>query len=328
MNPVVISSLQSHGFSVSVLVRDSSEVVPPAGTTVYRTDYSESSLLLAFKGQDAVVNTITMPDFEQQKKMIDIAVLAGVKRFIPAEFGIDTSKEETVEIMTFLKMKPRVIQYLRSIQDKITWTGIITGPFFDWYALTVFYIYFCLTDYPTGFFKQNYADPGFSNRSLRQGFFSFDVPSRTAYIHRPGHHAHRFSWSNLANVAEAVSHVLFSQNFPIVDNRYVHVRSFNASQDDILQSLMSATKRLDTARGQDHTEWKVVDVDLEEKVSEARNKLAQGDTGSLGYILSKAIYRTGGNYDLEGVVMNEKLGMKLEESLDATVEREVARLLP
>lgn len=108
--------------------------MPPVGTTVYRTDYSKSSLLLAFKGQDAVVNTITMPDFEEQKKMIDIAVLAGVKRFIPAEFGIDTSKEETVEIMTFLKMKPRIIQYLRSIQDKITWTGIITGPFFDWYA--------------------------------------------------------------------------------------------------------------------------------------------------------------------------------------------------
>ncbi|KAM0517646.1 hypothetical protein ACHAPE_004618 [Trichoderma viride] len=294
LNPIVISSLQSHGFSVSVLVRDASNVVPPAGTTVHRTDYSESSLLLAFKGQDAVVNTITMPDFEEQKKMIDVAVLAGVKRFIPAEFGIDTSKEETVEIMTFLKVKPRIIQYLRSIQDQITWTGIITGPFFDW--------------------------------SLRQGFFSFNVPSRTAYIHQPGYHTHRFSWSNLANVAEAVAHVLFFKNFAIVDNRYVHVRSFNASQDEISKSLISATKRMDIARGQAHTEWKVIDVDLEEKVLEARNKLAQGDTGGLGYILSKAIYHTGGNYDVEGVVMNEKLGMKLEESLDATVEREVAKL--
>lgn len=125
-----------------------------------------------------------------------------------------------------------------------------------------------------------------------------------------------------------MAHVLLSKNFPIVDNRYVHVRSFNASQDEILQSLISATKRVDIARGRDHTEWKIVDVGLEEKVLEARNKLAQGDTDSLGYILSKAIYRTGGNYDLEGVVMNEKLGMELEESLDATVEREVTKLLP
>ncbi|KAL7893426.1 hypothetical protein HDV63DRAFT_387042 [Trichoderma sp. SZMC 28014] len=295
LNPIVISSLTSYGFSVSVLIRETSNAVLPVGITVHRTDYSESSLLLAFKGQDAVVNTITMPDFEQQKKMIDVAVLAGVKRFIPAEFGIDTSKEETVEIMTFLKMKPRIIQYLRSIQDTITWTGIITGPFFDW--------------------------------SLRQGFFSFNVPSRTAHIHQPGYQTHRFSWSTLANVAEAVAHVLLSKNFPIVDNRYVHVRSFNASQDDILESLISATKRLDIARGRDPTEWKIIDVDLEEKVLEARNKLAQGDTGSLGYILSKAIYHTGGNYDVEGVVMNEKLGMKLKESLDATIEQEVVKLL-
>lgn len=124
-----------------------------------------------------------------------------------------------------------------------------------------------------------------------------------------------------------MAHVLLSKNFPIVDNRYVHVRSFNASQDDILESLISATKRLDIARGRDPTEWKIIDVDLEEKVLEARNKLAQGDTGSLGYILSKAIYHTGGNYDVEGVVMNEKLGMKLKESLDATIEQEVVKLL-
>jgi hypothetical protein len=127
--------------------------VPPAGTTVHHTDYSEPSLLLAFKGQDAVVNTITMPEFEEQKKMIDVAVLAGVKRFIPAEFGIDTSKEETVEIMTFLKVKPRIIQYLRSIQDRITWTGIITGPFFDWYAIHRLVHSCLLNTLPIKFFK-------------------------------------------------------------------------------------------------------------------------------------------------------------------------------
>lgn len=73
-----------------------------------------------------------MPDFDEQKNIIDAAVEAGVKRFIPAEFGIDTSKEKAVEIMTFLRVKPQIINYLRSIEDKITWTGIITGPFFDW----------------------------------------------------------------------------------------------------------------------------------------------------------------------------------------------------
>lgn len=132
LNPIVISSLLEHGFTVSVLVRASSTSQPPPEVNLFRTDYSRASLVSAFKGQDAVVNTITMPDFEEQKNIIDAAVEAGVKRFIPAEFGIDTSKEKAVEIMTFLRMKPQIIQYLRSIQDKISWTAIITGFFFDW----------------------------------------------------------------------------------------------------------------------------------------------------------------------------------------------------
>ncbi len=100
---------------------------------VYRTDYSNSSLLAAFKGQDAGVNTITMPLFSDQKGIITAAIEAGVNRYLPGEFGIDTSKRTTVEIVPFLKVKPEVVSYLRSVEDKITWTSIITGPFFDWY---------------------------------------------------------------------------------------------------------------------------------------------------------------------------------------------------
>ncbi|KAL7907724.1 hypothetical protein GGI35DRAFT_65683 [Trichoderma velutinum] len=296
LNPVVISSLLEHGFSVSALVRASSTAKPPPEVKLFRIDYSRASLVSAFKGQDAVVNTITMPDFEEQKNIIDAAVEAGVKRFIPAEFGIDTSKEKAVEIMTFLRMKPQIIHYLRSIQDKITWTGIIVGPFFDW--------------------------------SLDNGFFSFNLPARTAEIHQPGYHSHRFSWSNLSTVGEAVACVLLARNSSIVTNQYVRIRSFNASQDEILESLISATARIESARGLDTVEWKQTSVDLEEKVADARNTLAQGDTSKLGYILSKAIYNTGGNFDDEGVVMNEKLGMKPPEGLDAAIERELIKLLP
>ncbi|PKK53044.1 hypothetical protein CI102_1687 [Trichoderma harzianum] len=296
LNPIVISSLIEHGFSVSALVRTSSTAKPPPEVNLFRTDYSRASLVSAFKGQDAVVNTITMPDFEEQKNIIDAAVEAGVKRFIPAEFGIDTSKEKAVEIMTFLRMKPQIIQYLRSIQDKISWTAIITGFFFDW--------------------------------SLDNGFFSFNLLARTAELHQPGYHNHRCSWSNLSTVGEAVARVLLAQNSPIVTNQYVRVRSFNASQDEILKSLTSVTARIESARGLDTVEWKQINVDLEEKVVEARNTLAQGDTSKLGYILSKAIYNTGGNFDDEGVVMNEKLGMRSPEGLDAAIERELIKLLP
>ncbi|KAL7784927.1 hypothetical protein V8C37DRAFT_340027 [Trichoderma ceciliae] len=133
------------------------------------------------------------------------------------------------------------------------------------------------------------------------------LPSRTAYIHPPELHSHRFSWSNLSTIREAVAHVLLSKNFPIVANQYVHVFQCYA-------------------RGLEHAEWELINVDLEEKLLEEQNKLAHGDTSSLGYILCKAIYNTGGNYDSEGVVMNEKQGMKVEKSLDETIERVIIKL--
>lgn len=167
-----------------------------------------------------------------------------------------------------------------------------------------------------------------SYRSLENGFFSFNLPARTAELHQPGYHSHRLSWSNLSTVGEAVARVLLAQNSPIVTNQYVRIRSFNASQDEILKSLTSVTARIESARGLDTVEWKQVSVDLEEKVVEARTALAQGDTSKLGYILSKAIYNTGGNFDDEGVVMNEKLGMKQPEGLEAAIERELIKLLP
>lgn len=134
LNPLIISSLQSVGFRVSVLVRAASSVTPPAGAIVHRTDYSHDSLLEAFRGKDAVVNTITMPDLADQLRIIDAAIEAGVKRYLPAEFGIDTSKAATVEIVPFLKVKPEVVKYLRSKEGEISWTALITGPFFDWYV--------------------------------------------------------------------------------------------------------------------------------------------------------------------------------------------------
>lgn len=119
---------------MSVLVRAASSVTPPAGAIVHRTDFSHDSLLEAFRGQDAVVNTITMPDLADQLRIIDAAIEAGVARYLPGEFGIDTSKAATVEIVPFLKVKPDVVKYLRSKEGEISWTALITGPFFDWYV--------------------------------------------------------------------------------------------------------------------------------------------------------------------------------------------------
>ncbi|KAJ5131094.1 uncharacterized protein N7515_007133 [Penicillium bovifimosum] len=291
LNPVVIASLQSLGFVVSVLVRDASAAVPPAGVTCHRTDYSNMSLVKAFKAQDAVVNTITMADSSEQKNIIDAAVEAGVKRFLPAEFGIDTAIQSTVEIVPFLRVKPEIVEYLRSLESSITWTSIVTGPFFDW--------------------------------SLRNGWFSFNVPSRTAYLHKT-HQDHRFSCSTLSTVANAIARCLLPENGPSTINRYIHVRSFTVNQREIMTSLEKASTEFDQREGRQPKAWDVIEVNLEDKVAESHQKLAQGDMSALGFMLSKAIYAMNSDFDATGVAMNETLGMEPAESLDEVTKRVVS----
>jgi hypothetical protein len=70
-----------------------------------------------------------------QIKFIDLAVEAGVKRFIPSEFGSNTLNSKARELVFFYKQKFAVIEHQRAVAEKFpsfTWTAIATGPIFDW----------------------------------------------------------------------------------------------------------------------------------------------------------------------------------------------------
>ncbi|KAH6716313.1 hypothetical protein BKA61DRAFT_720762 [Leptodontidium sp. MPI-SDFR-AT-0119] len=85
------------------------------------TDYSSESLLQAFKGQDAIVSAIATASVQQQISIIDAAIGAGVKRFIPSEYGIDTADPRAADF------------YLQTKQGTgLSWTAIVVGSIFDW----------------------------------------------------------------------------------------------------------------------------------------------------------------------------------------------------
>lgn len=95
--------------------------------------YPEDELLAAFSGQDAVVLTISPEDIGQIKSLIDAAIKAGVKRFIPSEFGSDTSDSAVVDKVPIFGGKQEIAKYLQSKEPSgLTWTAIINGAFFDW----------------------------------------------------------------------------------------------------------------------------------------------------------------------------------------------------
>lgn len=70
--------------------------------------------------------------FSNQQKLIDAALAAGVKRFIPSEFGNNTADERVRALAPLLDGKKAIVDYLKEKQDRLSWTALITGPFFDW----------------------------------------------------------------------------------------------------------------------------------------------------------------------------------------------------
>jgi hypothetical protein len=125
--------LDSSVFTVSVLSRQVSETSFPSGVQVHKTDFSESSLLSAFRGQDAVVSVVGAGGFLEQKKIIDAAVKAGVKKFLPSEFSSNTLSDPVQELVPVFHGKKEVLDYLKSREnDGMSWTAIACGLLFDW----------------------------------------------------------------------------------------------------------------------------------------------------------------------------------------------------
>ena len=136
LGPSILSAfLADPRFSVAVLARQSSKSSFPADVEVHRIsdEYPEAELFKAFKGQDAVISTIATANAVQQKVMADAAVQAGVKRFVPSEFGSDTRNEKAMAILPqYFKGKVDTVDYLKAKErEGLTWTAFVTGPFFE-----------------------------------------------------------------------------------------------------------------------------------------------------------------------------------------------------
>lgn len=139
MGARVVSALQAANFEVTAVTREESKATFPDTVAVRRADLSSvESLTAAFAGQDAVVSAVStvfavIPG--AQNPMINAAVAAGVKRFIPSEYGLNTRKLQGEVLGDWLQAKTSAVDYLiekAQSSPSFTWTGIGTSLFFDW----------------------------------------------------------------------------------------------------------------------------------------------------------------------------------------------------
>jgi hypothetical protein len=90
------------------------------------------SLTSALKGIDGLVSTVAAAAIENQTVLIDAAIAAGVKRFIPSEYGSCTTSPK-VEALPIYAPMFKIRQYLqeKAKAGKLTWTVLACGAFLD-----------------------------------------------------------------------------------------------------------------------------------------------------------------------------------------------------
>ncbi|KAH9203971.1 hypothetical protein DL95DRAFT_471911 [Leptodontidium sp. 2 PMI_412] len=198
----VVDALLTAGFIVTAIAREESTSSYPAGVEVRKADLSSlDALTKAFVGQDAVVSTIATSAVGGQNVLADAAIAAGVRRYIPSEFGINTRKLASEVLGKMLQAKTAHVDYLMEkakSHPSFTWTGLATGLFFDW--------------------------------GLDFGTFGLSIKSKIIRIIDSGNEL--VSTSSLPYVGRAVAAVLTHE--AETANKYLEFAEFTTSQNQIL----------------------------------------------------------------------------------------------
>ncbi|KAI1313337.1 NAD(P)-binding protein, partial [Xylaria venustula] len=134
LGPAILKRVVEAGFDVTVLTRQQGAHSLPASVKVAEVDYdSLDSLTNALTGQDALVSTISTPAVKKQLLLVEAAVKAGVKRFIPSEFGSDTFNPKANQLPVYTnKIAVQNALKTEAATSGLTYTFILNGPFFDW----------------------------------------------------------------------------------------------------------------------------------------------------------------------------------------------------
>jgi len=124
-------------FKLSIISRAGSKsTYPPNANIITIPDHpTHEDYVQALQGQDAVVSGLGFEGKPTEIALIDAAIEAGVKRFLPSEYGVDNTNPVASELSPVFKRKGDVIEYLKSKEGSgLTWTAVPTGMWLDWWG--------------------------------------------------------------------------------------------------------------------------------------------------------------------------------------------------
>lgn len=139
LGPHILRNLLHAGFEVVILSRKNSkstDTLPhhPKQSVAFVDYKDQPSLEAALEGVDAVVSNLSAPAIHLQKTLIEASIAAGVKRYLPSEFGSDLSEPEIRSLPLFAS-KWSIQKYLFEAvvqNSQFSYTILCNGPFLDW----------------------------------------------------------------------------------------------------------------------------------------------------------------------------------------------------
>ncbi|KAF9533159.1 hypothetical protein CPB83DRAFT_845946 [Crepidotus variabilis] len=215
LGPAVLKELlDSNKFKVAVLTRVESSATFSSGVEVFKTDYTPASLnkILSAEKFDAVVSllNLTKPNLaEADTALIHAAKNSGVKRFIPSEFGLDTTNQELVKLVPTFGGKINSVKTVQSLQsDTFTWTAIVVGAFFDWGL------------------AHNALGANFTEKKFKR-FDSGDVP---------------FTVTSIRIIGKAIANLLGDdKKLAATADKYTYISSYTVSTNQLIAAVQKAT---------------------------------------------------------------------------------------
>ncbi|KAK6841522.1 hypothetical protein PG987_002382 [Apiospora arundinis] len=287
LGPAILDQLLAAGFQVKVLTRQSSNHKFPSSVEVAPVSYdSLDSLVAALKGQDAVVSTLASLALEKQILLAEAASKAGVKRFIPSEFGSNSVHEKTSKLPPF-RSKVAVQDALKreavkaGSGDGMSYTLVVNGPFLDW--------------------------------AVRIGWLA-NLKTREIDLWDGGDRV--FSTTTLASVGKAVAGVL--KHPAETQNRVVYVQDAAISARDLARYVKKAT-------GGDGAAWKENQPSIDELLNAGWAELKKENPNPDKFVMNfitAAVHGEGYGAHFEKTD-NELLGLKEmnEDEIVATLKK-------
>ncbi|KAL3481736.1 hypothetical protein BJX99DRAFT_270072 [Aspergillus californicus] len=138
LGSLLLDELLKAQFSVTVLTRSNPTTKETPSTTrdnitIKQVDYtSVESLKSALQGHEIVISTLTPTAIPLQKPIIDACIAAGVKRFIPADYGaITCDPSGRAQKLPFNAAAVGIQEYLRERESQIEHTIFAVGAFLE-----------------------------------------------------------------------------------------------------------------------------------------------------------------------------------------------------